>query len=280
MKIFAIFAFGGFLSVFWIVELVAKPLIVTTIKPLALIAASAVGGSAQVEFLQPSGQSAHDLYLSPSMLKRLASADLVIRVDPAFEHRLNKQFEKLPRRQLLTASKLDMHWPSSETVTGLFKRDLHFWLNPANADILAGRIQKIFELPIRPLIDQATLAEYQRQLSIYRDRPTISYHDAYGHFSAAFGLLSPVSMRDSAGLARGLASRYSLQKRALNSRPACVFVERENPGRDATAMAKKLGVTTKNLDPQGIHIAINQSAYGDFFNRLVSQYLACFDTSE
>ena len=40
----------------------SRPLVVATIKPLAIIAKSALGESADVEYLQASNQSPHDLF--------------------------------------------------------------------------------------------------------------------------------------------------------------------------------------------------------------------------
>ncbi|MDB9843886.1 zinc ABC transporter substrate-binding protein, partial [Porticoccaceae bacterium] len=57
---------------------VAKPLIVTTIKPLAIIAKSAVGDAADVTYLLPANQAPHNFSLPVSALNKIAQADLVI----------------------------------------------------------------------------------------------------------------------------------------------------------------------------------------------------------
>ncbi len=61
-----------------------KPRVVTTIKPLAIIAKSALGDSAVVEYLQPNNQSAHDLSLPVSALMKLDRADLVLLIGSDF----------------------------------------------------------------------------------------------------------------------------------------------------------------------------------------------------
>ncbi len=278
-KILRIFAFGCWCSQVWADELLAKPVILTTIKPLALIAASAVGDAATVEYLQSPAQSAHDLHLTPSMLQRIAAADLVIRVDPAFEQRLNKHLAKIPTQRLITASTLDLHWPSSNLPSSNdrpLERDLHFWLNPSNAEVLARRIQQILKLPPRRLIDDATLHRHQRLLMPFADQSTIAYHDAYGHFASAFRLSRPTTIRDAAGHPQGLASHYAMHRSATAEQPSCVFVEAQYAGRDATAMAKKLGVQVLPLDLLGIQIAVGADSYSHFIEHLVTQYSACF----
>jgi zinc transport system substrate-binding protein len=283
IKILRIFAFGCWCSHVWADELLAKPVILTTIKPLALIAASAVGDAATVEYLQSPAQSAHDLHLTPSMLQRIAAADLVIRVDPAFEQRLNKHLAKIPTQRLITASTLDLHWPSSTRSSSndpSLERDLHFWLNPSNAEVLARRIQQIFKLPPRRLIDDTTLRRHQRVLTPFADQSTIAYHDAYGHFASAFKLSQPTTIRDTAGHPQGLASHYAMHRSATAEQPSCVFVEAQYAGRDATAMAKNLGIQALPLDLLGIQITVGTDSYRHFIERLVTQYSACFGAAD
>ncbi|MFL3644923.1 MAG: metal ABC transporter solute-binding protein, Zn/Mn family [Cellvibrionales bacterium] len=278
-KILRILAFGCWCSQVWADELLVRPVILTTIKPLALIAASAVGEAATVEYLQSPAQSAHDLHLTPSMLQRIAAADLVIRVDPAFEQRLNKHLAKIPTQRLITASTLDLHWPSSNLPSSndrSLERDLHFWLNPSNAEVLARRIQQVLKLPPRRLIDDATLRRHQRVLTPFADQSTIAYHDAYGHFASAFRLSRPTTIRDAAGHPQGLASHYAMHRSATDKQPSCVFVEAQYAGRDATAMAKNLGIQARPLDLLGIQITVDADAYSHFIERLVTQYSACF----
>ena len=67
-----------------------KPLIITTIKPLAIIAKSAVADNARVEYLQSAVQSAHEVSLPVSALKKIERAELIIWIGDGFEARIGK----------------------------------------------------------------------------------------------------------------------------------------------------------------------------------------------
>ena len=74
-----------------------KPL-VTSIKPLAIIAKSALQDRARVEYLMPAGLSPHDVVLKLSDMRKLADADLVFWIGPEFEIRAAKQFAAIPQK--------------------------------------------------------------------------------------------------------------------------------------------------------------------------------------
>ena len=57
---------------------VPAPLVVTTNKPLAIIAKAALGDNVRVQFLQSASQSSHDLTLSISALGKIQKAQLVV----------------------------------------------------------------------------------------------------------------------------------------------------------------------------------------------------------
>ncbi|MDA7826289.1 zinc ABC transporter substrate-binding protein, partial [Porticoccaceae bacterium] len=80
-----------------------KPLVVTSIKPLAIIAKSALQDRARVEYIMPAGLSPHDVVLKVSDMRLLAEADLVLWIGSDFEIRAAKQFVSLPASKLMTA---------------------------------------------------------------------------------------------------------------------------------------------------------------------------------
>ena len=62
-----------------------RPLVVTTTKPLAIIAKAALGKHAKIEFLQSAKQSAHDIVLSVGSLEKIHRAELVIFIGDQME---------------------------------------------------------------------------------------------------------------------------------------------------------------------------------------------------
>ena len=70
---------------------------------------------------------------------------------------------------LIIASELEMRWPAPPNAgfnTGSLHRDLHFWLDPWNANILDAEIQKRLGLKHHQMIDSRLPGTY---LLILRD---------------------------------------------------------------------------------------------------------------
>jgi len=93
--------------------LIQKPLIITTIKPLAIIAQSAVGDQARVEYLQSAVQSAHEVSLPVSALKKIDQADLIIWIGEMFESRVAKPMALVPQDKRITVMQLPLIAPQN-----------------------------------------------------------------------------------------------------------------------------------------------------------------------
>ena len=91
---------------------ITKPLIITTIKPLAIIAQSAVGDQARVEYLQSAVQSAHEVSLPVSALKKIDQAGLIIWIGELFESRIAKSMQLLPQNKRITVMQLPLSMPT------------------------------------------------------------------------------------------------------------------------------------------------------------------------
>jgi zinc transport system substrate-binding protein len=83
-----------------------KPLLVTSIKPLAIIAQSAFKDNIAVEYLMPEALSPHDVVIKLSDVRKIADADLVLWIGPEFEVRSAKHFANIPVQKLVTAMDL------------------------------------------------------------------------------------------------------------------------------------------------------------------------------
>ena len=132
-----------------------KPLIITTIKPLAIIAKSAVGEHARVETLQSQGQSVmmspYGIFSKEGEQWHLLSGWAVVSrgawVDPwNCSHGKSSFFLGngfLPARN--TEDSGHHHHDHHAEMDLAF--DPHIWLNPANANIVANSIQQRLAAP-------------------------------------------------------------------------------------------------------------------------------------
>jgi zinc transport system substrate-binding protein len=77
-------------------EFAQTGIILTSIKPLQLIAADITQGVIAVESLLPAGASPHSYSLRPSEVKRIHGAKRIFWVGPAMENFLRKPFSKYP----------------------------------------------------------------------------------------------------------------------------------------------------------------------------------------
>ena len=266
---------------------ITKPLIITTIKPLAIIAQSAVGDQARVEYLQSAVQSAHEVSLPVSALKKIDQADLIIWIGEMFESRVAKPMTLLPESKRITVMQLPLLPPTDADAEGeaghshshehsSLSADPHVWLNPENANRIAAEIQQRLELPIKAIISPEQVAGLAKSLSLFRDKQFLIHHDALDHFTSHFKLQSGLSIRDASGASQGVRSQYRLRQDAIASAASCIFIEPQYADRDAQVIAEELSLPVAVIDLQGLDQALVGDAYASFMQTLAMQFKSCF----
>ena len=125
---------------------VSSAAMITTIKPLTLIANEVTRGIEQPQQLLADGISAHDYALRPSERLRIQQAELVIWVGNSHETFLrsllknnshNVSLETLSTSKRLTWRNLETNSAQANTL------DAHLWLSPDNAIALANAIASV-----------------------------------------------------------------------------------------------------------------------------------------
>ena len=276
---------------------ITKPLIITTIKPLAIIAQSAVGDHARVEYLQSAGQSAHDVSLPVSALKKIDQADLIIWIGELFESRIAKSMQLLPQNKRITVMQLPLSMPtdtdrqknvggdsdhahghghSELSAHSALRADPHVWLNPNNANLIAAEIQQRLKLPVKEIISADQIADLAAVLTPLSEKQFLVHHDALDHFTSVFNLQSGLSIRDASGASQGARSQYRLRQAAITSAASCIFVEPQYADRDARVIAEELSLPIAVIDLQGLDQPLNEDAYRHFMQTLVTQFKDCF----
>ena len=279
---------------------ITKPLIITTIKPLAIIAQSAVADQAQVEYLQSAVQSAHEVSLPVSALKKIDRADLIIWIGPMFESPMAKPMALLPETKRITVMQLPMIAPTDNNSPGeavgdtehshshdhsSLSADPHVWLNPDNANRIAAEIQQRLKLPTKAIISPEQVAELALSLAPLRDKQFLVHHDGLNHFTSTFKLQTGLSIRDANGASQGVRSQYRLRQDAVASAASCIFIEPQYADRDAQVIAQELSLPVARIDIQGLDQALYQvldqvrlsDAYASFMQVLATQFKSCFD---
>jgi zinc transport system substrate-binding protein len=266
-----------------------RPLVVTSIRPLTLIARELAGGDAEVRELLTAGEDPHHVALSPSRRRLLARADLVVWVGPGLEAFLAKPLAGLDAERVLTwlpggADHGGDHGHLQGTAG-----DPHVWLDPAAtarfARALAGRLARLE--PSGAAGFRSRLADFEARLDAVDggiagrlaplgDRVFVAEHAAYGPFLAHYGLQLAGSLSDPSGVALGARNLWGLKGR---DDVACVAVERAPGSRLARQLAAQLGVPVVVIDPLGLDVPLARG-YAGLLGGMAAGFEECLDSGQ
>lgn len=288
------------LSIYFLFSSVVSATVLTTIKPLAFIAASLTEGIIETEVLLPDGASPHDYALKPSDLKKIHSADLVIWIGQDMETFLPKIINTIDSNKNLALMEKQTiqnilgkkHGESEREHHGESHHhgqyDAHIWLSPELAVLSAKEIhQKLSELmPEQRVKLNENLANFlnsiqiteqviTEKLSKVKHKGYFVLHDAYGYFSDYFGLnqlgyftINPVIQPSAKKL-------HQIKVALAEGKAVCLFGEPQfNQGiikKIAQGTSVKLGI----LDPLGSTIDVGKESYSQFLLQLSQQFLRC-----
>lgn len=228
--------------------------IVTTIKPLTLIANAVTEGVEQPEQLLPAGVSAHHYALKPSERVRLQQADLVVWVGSSHETFLQPllhnrshaiSLETLPQGQRLAWRHLDTLQAQAHTL------DSHLWLSPHNAILLAYKIAEVRgqQKPQFAARYQANAAAFAKNLNMavaeehgriaaLPQRNYLAYHDAYQYLETSLGLHYRGSLNINPEQKAGIKHLLTLKNQVQQQGWHCLLTE---PRFDEQQAKKVLG---------------------------------------
>lgn len=165
--------------------------------------------------------------------------------------------------------------------------DPHAWLDPGNAalwlSVIAAELSTLdpenaatYAANAQTAAQSLTAldAELNSLLTPLADRPYVVFHDAYGYFTAHFGLhpAMAIAMGDAASPSAG--HLHDLQSQLTPG--TCVFPEaNHDPALTATLIGDtgaKLGAA---LDPEGSALPPGPGLYADLLRRMASDVAAC-----
>jgi zinc transport system substrate-binding protein len=237
-----------------------RPIVVTSIRPLALLAADLAGDKVDVHELLAPGQEPHHVALAFSQRRLLRDASLVLWVGPSLEPYLVKALAARDGDSIAMDAGMD-------NLT-----DPHIWLNPDTVMHYAAQItaalkqhfpsnNQIFDERYRAFSDQFAMAveAVSQQLASLKKRPVIVEHNAYSHFAAYFNVGIAGSLTDTHDTAAG--ARTLTQLYAIDN-VTCLVVEQMPGSARAQQLAKRLAINTVEIDPLATHVPIAQGMAG------------------
>ncbi len=238
--------------------------VVTTTTVLADLVAEVGGSQVMVESLVPRGGEVHTFDPTPSDVRRLASADLVVRNGLGLDDWLASLVSNAGGEIPVVA--LGENLEDVTYLAGEHEGETvnpHLWLNVAYAIKYAERIAA--ELAA---IDPAHAADYEAGLESYRgrlealdaearstlgaipeaDRTVISFHDAFPYFAAAYGLRIDGTIVDAPGQDPSAGDIARLIRVVREDGVRAIFAEAQFNDELARTIAEETGaVVVSNL---------------------------------
>nr|WP_218643263.1 zinc ABC transporter substrate-binding protein [Pseudomonas gingeri] len=279
--------------------------VLTSIKPLQLIAAAVQDGVDTPEVLLPPGASPHNYALRPSDVRKVQSVDLLYWIGPDMESFLPRV---LKGRSLPTVAVQDLpgmklrrfaedshshaedadehdhdHRPGS--------LDAHLWLSTVNARVIAARMAADLSKA-----DPANAQRYQHNVEAFDGRldaldarlkarlagvakkPYFVFHEAFDYFEDAYGLKHTGVFSVAAEVQPGAQHVAAMRTRLQEVGKTCVFSEPPLRPRLAETMVSGLPVKLAELDALGGYTPAAAHGYEQVLEKLGNDLAGCLES--
>ncbi|WP_460160192.1 zinc ABC transporter substrate-binding protein [Pseudomonas sp. S2_B10] len=283
----------------------AEVKVLTSIKPLQLIAAAVQNGVAIPEVLLPPGASPHNYALRPSDVRKVQSVDLLYWIGPDMEGFLPRVLggRSLPSVavQDLPGLKLrhfgaDNHSHAEEADEHDHDHrpgslDAHLWLSPVNARVIADKMAADLSAA-----DPANAQRYQSNAKAFDERldaldqrlkkrlanvegkPYFVFHEAFDYFEDAYGLKHAGVFAVAAEVQPGAQHVAAMRKRLQEVGKTCVFSEPPLRPRLAETLVAGLPVKLAELDALGGYTPATAEGYEQVLEKLGNDLAGCLES--
>ncbi|WP_445262155.1 zinc ABC transporter substrate-binding protein ZnuA [Pseudomonas sp. EA_35y_Pfl2_R111] len=286
--------------------------VLTSIKPLQLIAAAVQDGVGQPDVLLPPGASPHHYALRPSDVRSVRDADLLYWVGADLESFLPRVLAGRDKPSVAVqdvpgislrhfgdsggqhAEHQDDHADHAADQHDHAHRpgslDAHLWLLPANARVIAGKIATDLAQA-----DPANAARYQANAKAFGQRldaldqrlktrlsglagkPYFVFHEAYDYFEAAYGLKHAGVFSVLGEVQPGAQHVAAMRERLQQAGPSCVFSEPPFRPRLAQTLTAGLPVTLAELDAMGGALPVDAKGYEALLENMAGELAGCLE---
>ncbi len=266
--------------------------VVTTTADLQSLVVAVGGDRVSVVSLAPAGSDAEDYAPRPQDLDRLRGARIVVRVGLDYDLWLDRLLRQTGNPALLRGGA--SHVDASNAIVLLEVKgggvsggghshgagNPHYWLDPANADIITGNIVEALAR-----LDPANARHYeqrridflahleqrirtwQAQLAPLAGKPLLTYHNNWPYFARRFRLNFAGTIEPRPGVAPSPAALAVLIRRMNDERVSIIVRHPQEPARDVDFLARKAGA----------RVAILAASVGDLPQ--ARDYLSLFETN-
>jgi zinc transport system substrate-binding protein len=261
----------------------AQPQVVTSLRPLQLIAQAITDGISEPSALLDGTQDPHHPALKPSQRLALSRADIFLWIGPQLE----TGFEVVAN-DIEAASISALSIPEINTLEIGDQIDPHIWLDTENAIIIAAALTR--ELSSQ---DETNAINYQTNLNRFINSlgdlknevladldpssfpPFAVYHNAYQYFENQFGLAHAASFTSSEEIQPGIRHVLAVKKILEQNVVQCIVV---NPAINTINLTNQLqqdGIHFVRIDVLGHEPELENAGYSDFMRHLAKNFTGC-----
>ncbi|MGE0233397.1 MAG: zinc ABC transporter substrate-binding protein ZnuA [Flavobacteriaceae bacterium] len=290
--------------------------VVASIKPIHSLAAGLMQGVAEPALIVSGGASPHVYSLKPSQARALEDADIVFWVGEGLENFLAKPLEALagdarvvalsqtPGLTLLEPREGGAfeahdhedeadhaeaeHDHDQETGRQDHSTDMHLWLDPQNARLMVGEMEKAL-IAADPANEErykanaagmqarieTLIKETESRVAPVSDRHFIVFHDAYHYFEQRFGLEAAGSITVSPETAPGAKRLSEIRDRIAGTNAVCVFSEPQFPSAIVATVLEGTNAQAGTLDPLGASLEDGPDLYFELIANMASAFSDC-----
>lgn len=280
--------------------------VLTSIKPLQLIAAAVQDGVGTPEVLLPPGASPHNYALRPSDVRRVSEVDLLYWIGPDMESFMPRVLKNrtLPTISVQSLAGLQLrhfeadsqsheaadpqehdheHQPGS--------LDAHLWLSSVNARVIAAKMASDLAQadPDNAARYQSNLkgfdtrldamdARLKTRMSDVANKPFFVFHEAFDYFEAAYGIKHVGVFSVAEEVQPGAKHVAAMRARLTEAGKACVFSEPPLRPRLAETLSAGLPVKLAELDGLGGYTPATAQGYEHMMEKLGNDLAGCLES--
>ncbi|AMO54364.1 hypothetical protein GZ77_22600 [Endozoicomonas montiporae] len=280
------------------------PKVLTSIKPVQLIARAITDGITEPDVLLPPGASPHNHSLRPSDARLLNSADVMFWIGPDMEVFLERMLAnaKSTRSVPMMSAKgthLRRYDEHSHDHNNHHDHDhdhdhhhgdydAHIWLSPQNAIAIASAMSetlsemdpanaKQYKSNLKKFTSSLNMvdARNKKKLAPVIKRPVFVFHDAYGYLQDHYHLNIAGHFTLNPEQQPGARHLTELRDKLKESGKTCVFREPQFQPAYINRIVRGLDTKVSLLDPLATDIAEGPNAYPEFLDGLVNNIVSC-----
>ena len=288
--------------------------VVASVKPVHSLVSAVMEGIGVPDLIVKGAASPHTYALKPSQAEQIENADLVFWMGHLLETFLEKPLEAIPSKAVIVElmdsdglRKLEMregggfdehehddhnedghkededhseeahenHDEESHEEHGHHDEfDVHVWLDPKNAIVMANEIKEAFkkvdpgnakkyETNTKRVVEKLNrlVAEVSEKLTSAKGKGFVVFHDAYQYFEKRFGLTAVGSITVSPEVVPGVKRIKELKTKIKKLNALCVFSEPQFKPKLVSTVVEGTKAKTGILDPLGASIQNGPKLY-------------------